>query len=65
MREIEHGAGDRLQHPGGDQGRIHRRVVARRQGEALVEHAVHRALPGEVEEGMIGQVDHGRGIGGG
>ena len=65
VREVEHRAGNGLQRTGRNQRRIHRGVVAGGNSEALVEHAVYRAFAGQVEDGMIGEIDHRGGIGGG
>src|SRR4030095_4715075 len=54
--EIHRRAGHGVDGPGGDQGRVHGRVVAGLEGQ-LVAVDVAGALTGEVPVGVVGQVD--------
>jgi hypothetical protein len=49
---------------GRDQLGVDRRVAVRRQGQDVAHRAFGRAFAGDVEQGVIGQVDDGRLVGG-
>src|SRR3990167_7201783 len=64
LQEVHGRALDRRQFAGGNQGGIHRCVVAGVQGGDLLENvAVARA--GQVEVAVVGEVEHRRFVGGG
>src|SRR5215211_4066779 len=61
--EVHRRPGDRVDGPGGDEGRVDGREVAGPQ-EQLVVVDVARALTGQVPVGVVGQVDDRGGVGG-
>ena len=59
-RGAGNGAGRLLQR---NRGGVDREKIIRGDGKAMIENVARRACPGQIEEAMIGEIDHGRTVG--
>ncbi|MCY1172408.1 hypothetical protein D9M73_125430 [compost metagenome] len=64
VREIKHAARDGLQHAGRDQLRVDGRVTGGGDSQPVLQGTLRRAIPSEIEDRVVGEVDDRRRVAG-